>query len=94
MIYYLEINELMKINNNIKFESTTQKQLFDILSDKNFTLKEESVTKLNKVLPDGVTIKPVVVIDLDGEKLFNKYTTKVNRLNELETEKQELLKSL
>ena len=54
---FLEVDELMKINKNIKFESTTQKQLFDRLANKNFTIEEEYIQKISEALPDGVMLK-------------------------------------
>ena len=89
---FLEVDELMKINKNIKFASTTQKQLFDRLANKNFTIEEEYIQKISEALPDGVNVKELEIKNIDAKSLYESYTKKVDELERLSNQQKELLK--
>ena len=89
---FLEVDELMKINKNIKFASTTQKQLFDRLVNKNFTIEEEYIQKISEALPDGVNVKELEIKNIDAKSLYESYTKKVDELERLSNLQKELLK--
>lgn len=90
-IYYIKVDKLRLLNNNIKFESVLQKQLYDSLVKKYFFLEQNSADKLLTLLPKGVTIEDIVVDNMDTDAFIDAYVKKSDRLSNLELEIKDIL---
>lgn len=90
-IYYIKVDKLRLLNNNIKFESVLQKQLYDSLVKKYFFLEQNSADKLLTLLPKGVTIEDIVIDNMDTDAFIDAYVKKSDRLSNLESEIKDIL---
>jgi hypothetical protein len=90
-IYYIKVDKLRLLNNNIKFESVLQKQLYDSLVKKYFFLEQNSADKLLTLLPKGVTIEDIVIDNMDTDSFIDAYVKKSDILSNLESEIKDIL---